>query len=659
MATMGHIRDLPKSKLGVEIKGKKITPTYVVSDDRGEQVKALQKASKTATEVILATDPDREGEAISWHVLKLLEEKDKKVGDKVLRVVFHSITKEAILAAMEKPRPLDMAMVDAQQARRILDRLVGYKLSPLLWKKVRRGLSAGRVQSVAVRLIVDREREIGAFKNIEYWEIKSLVETRLIASVQNNFWIDLVKIDGKKAEIHDGETAGRVVEELKKSVMTVAGVERKERSVHPHPPFKTSTLQQAAANVLGWSSKKTMSVAQKLYEQGNITYHRTDSLNLVESAVGEIREYVNGEWGGEYLPKSARFYKTSGKVVAQEAHEAIRPTSPKLMHCGGQANVDEAKLYGLIWKRTVASQMADAIYDSTKISVESRFNLPAGWQGIEDLGFRIYGLQAIGEIMKFEGWRRLYRESRIKNLESSGEEQILPEVKEGEVLGVEKVESSQKFTQPPARYNDASLVKELEKRGIGRPSTYAPTISTIIDRRYVDRVDRKFSPTVVGMTVTDFLVANFPVEMDFQFTADMENKLDDIAKGKEKWMEMILDFFKPFEEKVLAIDKSTKRVGVEAESTGRECPLCKIGEVVIREGKFGKFYSCNKFPECKYTAKIVEVVEGVVCELCGGAVELKKTKTGRDFYGCSQYPKCTWASWKKPKTDLEIDLKVV
>lgn len=636
MASMGHIRDLPKSKFGVEIKanGKagqfEFEPDYGVVKGKGEQVKKLKSAAAKADKVILATDPDREGEAIAFHVKMLLDDKKKDF----VRITFHSITQEAILEALKKPGKVDMALVDAQQARRVLDRIVGYKLSPILWRKVRRGLSAGRVQSVALRMVVEREREIEAFKPEEYWEIKSMVrpEGRKPGS-ENEFWVGLDKIYGKKATVADGKTAKSIIDDLKGAEYKVTGVEKKERAAHPRPPFKTSTLQQAAANVLGWSSKKTMSVAQSLYEQGDITYHRTDSLNLTDIAIKQIRDFIKAEFGDKYLPEKANFYKTSGKVVAQEAHEAVRPTNMEMgvnsFKGQGDMQRDQEKLYSLIWRRTISCQMASAVYHTTKVSVEAE-------------GDKLYQMSVKGEVVKFDGWRRLY--AKIEKEEAV----LLPEVKKDEKLKLMKVDGQQKFTQPPARFNDASLIKELEKRGIGRPSTYASIVSTLLTRRYVEKKDRRFFPTSVGLAVVDFLVKYFPNEMDYEFTASMEDKLDDVAKGDLEWQKMLSVFYGPFEKKVAEVSDKSERVGVEAEKTGQVCPECKQGEVVIREGRFGKFYSCDRFPDCKYTAKYIEYVEGVRCELCGGRVVVKKTRFGKEFYGCENYPKCKWASWRKP-----------
>ncbi len=636
MASMGHVRDLPESKFGIEIKekGKAVydfIPEYKVMKGKDEQVSLLEKEAKKASEIILASDPDREGEAIAWHVSSLLRSSLKK-GTEVKRITFHSITKEAILEALDNPRQVDMNLVNAQQARRFLDRLVGYKLSPILWKKVRRGLSAGRVQSVAVRLIVEREREIQKFKPVEYWEISALVTTKNGKA----FEIQLAKIDNKKAVVNSGEIAGRVVSDLEKGEYEVSKLTKTERHVAPHPPFKTSTLQQAAANAFGWSAKRTMNVAQRLYEQGDITYHRTDSLNLVDSAIDQIRKQIESEYGATFVSNVPRVYKASGKVVAQEAHEAVRPTNVSVTPGAykGQDGMmaDQSKLYSLIWRRTVACQMNDAIFDDTGVSVLCGK----------------YLLTGNGNTIKFEGWKKLFPKE-------NGEAQIIPEVIAGEKLKKEKVLSEQKFTQPPARYNDASLIRELEKRGIGRPSTYAAIISTIQDRRYVEQRERRFFATSIGEAVTDFLMKNFPTEMEYEFTAKMEDDLDLVADGKENWEKMLSNFWDTFKDRLAIVDKESARVAVPTISTGKKCPECKTGEVVIRDGKFGKFLSCDKYPECKYTDQYIEYVDGVTCEKCGKRVVLKKTKTGRDFYGCEDYPNCTWASWHKPQQKGEVE----
>ena len=653
MASMGHIRDLPKSKFGIEIKdlGKdnfEFLPVYELMDRKEDTVKKLKTVAAKADEIILASDPDREGEAIAWHVMEILknsrtqELKNSKKGVIFKRIAFHSITKEAITEALDNPREIDMDLVNSQQARRFLDRLVGYKLSPILWKKVRRGLSAGRVQSVAVRLIVEKEAEIEKFVPVEYWQIRALVKTqnKKNSKIQNNeFWVELARFKKKKAEIHSGEEAKNILSILENAAYAVSDIKKAERKTQPHAPFKTSTLQQAAANVLGWSAKRTMNIAQKLYEQGDITYHRTDSYNLAPVAIDTVRKFIEDTYGLPYLPAHPRIYKTSGKVVAQEAHEAVRPThievSPE-KYIGQEMAMDEKKLYSLIWRRTVACQMAEAVFDDTRVTVEAGD----------------CELTANGIVVKFDGWKKLFmKDVPIKTpAEGTGEEFVsLPEVKVGESLTKEKIDSLQKFTLPPARYNDASLIKELEKRGIGRPSTYAAIISTILDRRYVDQKDKKFYPTSIGKAVVDFLMKNFPRELEYEFTAKMEDSLDDIANGKLPWMDMLSKFWGDFSRKLAKVDKESARVGVPTTGTGVKCPVCKEGEVVIRDGKFGRFLSCSRYPECPYKAPYVEYVEGVTCEKCGKRVVLKKTRTGRDFYGCEDYPNCNWASWRKPQ----------
>lgn len=629
LASMGHVRDLPKSKMGIEIKeaGKdeyEFFPVYELMERKEDTVKRLKIEAARASEVILASDPDREGEAIAWHVMEILKENSKKKELVFKRIAFHSITKEAIFEALENPREIDMNLVNSQQARRFLDRLVGYKLSPVLWKKVRRGLSAGRVQSVAVRLIVEREREIEKFIPVEYWQIRALVKT----DKGDTFWVELAKFKNNKAEIHNGEEAKVVLSSLEKGEYVIADIKKSERKTQPHAPFKTSTLQQAAANVLGWSAKRTMNIAQKLYEQGDITYHRTDSFNLAPVAIEAVRKFIGETYGEKYLPATPRIYKTSGKVVAQEAHEAVRPTHVEITpeaYTGQEMAMDEKKLYSLIWRRTIACQMAEALFDDTKVVVK-----------VDECE-----LSANGIVVKFDGWKKLFAKEK-------DEAQALPEMKVGEKLSKEKVESLQKFTQPPARFNDASLIKELEKKGIGRPSTYAAIISTIIDRRYVEQKEKKFFPTSIGKAVVDFLMENFPLEMEYEFTAKMEDSLDDVANGKLPWMEMLSKFWGDFSRKLAKVDKESVRVGVPTESTGEKCPLCKEGEVVIRDGKFGKFLSCGRYPECAYKAPYILYVDDVVCEKCSKRVVIKKTRTGRDFYGCEDYPNCTWASWKKP-----------
>ena len=635
-ASMGHIRDLPKSKMGVDIEHD-FKPEYIAVKGKGDIIKSLKIAAKKATTIMLAMDPDREGEAIAWHTKHMLSDAKKDAKGKFQRVTFHEITKDAVMSAMAHPTTLDLKLVDAQQARRIVDRLVGYTLSPVLWKKVRRGLSAGRVQSVALRLIVEREDEIEAFKPVVYFEI--VVEVA-VPKNDAHMQASLVTIDGKGAEkdsflVTTGTQADGLIDALKTAIYSVAGVERKERKSQPYPPFTTSPLQQAGATSFGWTAKQTMATAQKLYEEGLITYHRTDSLNLSESAIAAGREYIGKEYGPQYLPAQARLYKTKSKN-AQEAHEAIRPTNvtqPEIEAVSGMTS-QHTRLYHLIWKRMMACQMTEAVFDATSVEIDAV-------SGSQESGVRKFGLRTTGSILKFDGWKRLYKRSK--------EDVILPEVTQGEGLRYVDLASEQKATQPPPRYNDASLIKVLEEKGIGRPSTYAPTISTIIDRGYMERKEKRFYPTTIGQSVIKFLLTNFKDIIDYDFTAEMEEDLDLIALGEKKWVPTIKTFWTPFKQKVDEVEKNAKRVEIPVEKTGRQCPDCKQGEIIIRTGRFGKFYSCERFPECTFTENYKEVVENLKCLECGkGDVVIKRTRKGRMFYGCSTYPECNWASWSKP-----------
>jgi DNA topoisomerase-1 len=617
-ATMGHIKDLPKSTLGVDVEHN-FAPEYVDVPKRGETIKSLIAKSKKANTVYIASDPDREGEAIASHVKEILH------GAKnIERIAFHEITKEAVEESLKNPRGIDTNLVDAQTARRVLDRLVGYKLSPLLWKKVRRGLSAGRVQSVAVRLIVEKEREIDKFKSVEYWEIFSTVKGK------SEFTVQLIKIGDANADVKTKAQSDKILADLEKANYKVSDVRKKQIVKSPHAPFTTSTMTQAGARIFGWSSKKTMSIAQKLYEEGLITYHRTDSLNLAASAVTAARNLIKKDYGEKYLPEKPRFYKTISKV-AQEAHEAIRPTKVT----NDEINLEEqdfTKLYDLIWRRFVACQMTASVYDETTIDVQANAE---------------YLLRASGQIMNFDGWRKV-----IPSKLDTEAVTALPEVLKDDKLDLVKTWGEQKFTQPPARFNEASLIKTLEKLGIGRPSTYAPTISTIQIRNYVEKNDSKqFVPTTIGFAVNDFLMANFADTFEYEFTAKMEAELDDIANGKLKWEKPIKEFYIPFGKKLGSVEKNSKRVKIEVEKLGRKCPDCEKGELVVRTGRFGKFISCSLFPECKHTEKYLEKI-GFKCPECKeGEVIVKKTGKGRKFFGCSNYPKCKYASWRSPKKE--------
>jgi DNA topoisomerase-1 len=668
-ASFGHIRDLPKSKMGVDENTLDID--YVVPKEKIKRVNELKKLAEGGAKIILATDPDREGEAIAWHILQILSEGKPKKAAKTTRktskkavkaepvkeipyerIAFHEITEHAIKEALESPRKIDRALVDAQQARRVLDRLVGYKLSPLLWRKIRTGLSAGRVQSVAVRLIVDREREIESFKAEEYWSIDALFEVPG-RKQDNKFIASLFKINDKKASIKTEEESTAYVDEIKKDSYVISSVIKKEVRKYSVPPFTTSTLQQNASNKLGFSAKKTMMLAQSLYENGLISYMRTDSVNLSEESIIATRDFISKEYGNNYLPEKPKIYKTKSKV-AQEAHEAIRPTdvtkTPAKMSLSLEK--DQLRLYTLIWNRTTACQMKEAIYDQTTIDINSQKSTTK------------YLFRAVGRIVKFDGWLRVYGieaetediKEQTKETEDSGDDKDivkentrLPDVSAGQDLLLKQVTPEQHFTQAPPRYTEAALVKALEERGIGRPSTYAPTISTIQDRKYIEREQKALKPTPIGIAVNDFLMANFSDIMDFSFTADMEQELDDVANGEAQWKPMLKAFLEPFSKKVEATQDTAERVKVATEEIEEPCPTCGNG-LVVRFGRFGKFISCSTYPDCKYTRPFVTKVEGQLCPKDGGQVILRKTKKGRPFYGCSNYPKCDWASWTKPES---------
>ncbi len=623
-ASMGHVRDLPEKGGGLAIDvDHDFEPNYQVLSTKKAHVAMLKKLAKDADIVYLATDPDREGEAISYHVQYLLRTDKKKI---FKRVTFHEITKTAIEEALKHPGEVNMPMVNAQQARRVLDRLVGYTLSPVLWKKVRRGLSAGRVQSVAVRLIVDKEREIRAFVPEEYWEV--FVDLKAKEDIR----VQLYKIDGKPAKIANGELAKTIISDLEAASYKVSDIERVEQHSSPYPPFTTSLLQRAGSNTFSWSAKMTMQIAQSLYEHGYITYHRTDSFNLADEAIAMARDYVTKSYGAEYLPIEKRVYKTKS-ASAQEAHEAIRPTDVTRrgvdLTAAGMTSRHQ-KLYELIRSRFLQCQMADARFDKTSILVE------AGK----------YLLKADGKRMIFDGYLKLGK---------TADDVFLPEVSAGDPLSLVKVDPTQKFTNPPARYSEAGLIKELEKRGIGRPSTYAAIISTIQDRGYVVKEEKSFHPTAIGEAVVDFLVTNFGNVFAYEFTAKMEKDLDLIAEGKKMWVPTVREFWDPLASQVKKVEETGERVKVQVQSTGEKCPDCPEGEIVIRTGKFGKFLSCSTYPECKYTKPYIEYVKDVVCPTDGGRVRAMKSKKGAKFFGCENYPNCKWAAWKLPaKSDNQI-----
>lgn len=633
-ASMGHVRDLPEKGGGLAIDVEHdFAPQYTVLSKKKARVAELKALAKNAKIIYLATDPDREGEAISYHVQYLLGKHEYK------RVTFHEITKTAILDALNHPGEVNMPMVNAQQARRVLDRLVGYTLSPVLWKKVRRGLSAGRVQSVAVRLIVEREREIVSFVPDEYWEVYANLKSQMAnlpaqAGSQmgdQELRVQLIKIAGKTAKITNGEAAKTVIDDLEKSSYVVSDVSNEEQKSSPLPPFTTSLLQRAGSNVFGWSAKMTMQVAQSLYEQGLITYHRTDSYNLAAEAVEMARSYITSKYGAEYVPSSVRVYKTKD-ASAQEAHEAIRPTDVNKTGDDLDSSAMTSrhqKLYDLIRSRFLQCQMSDARYDKTSILVNA----------VAEQGNNRYELRADGKRMIFDGYLKLGK---------SSDDTFVPAVVAGEQLDLQKVDPIQKFTQPPARFSEAGLIKELEKRGIGRPSTFAAIITTIQDRGYVIKEEKRFHPTAIGEAVVDFLVINFPNVMAYEFTAKMESDLDEIAEGKKEWVPTVREFWEPLSKKVGEVEVEGERVKVKVESTGAICPECNEGEVVIRTGKFGKFLSCSTYPDCKYTKPYIEYVAGHLCPTCGGRVRAMKSKKGAKFFGCENFPTCRWAAWKLP-----------
>lgn len=679
-SSYGHIRDLPKSGLGVDVTHN-FDPEYVVSEKAQKTLTELKKAAKDADTIILASDPDREGEAIAWHLRELLGK--KKGGPVFKRVVFHELTKTALDEAFAHPGELNMDLVDAQQGRRVLDRLVGYKLSPLLWKKVRFGLSAGRVQSVAVRLVVEKERERNAFNIEEYWSVDTSFTDE---KGKRPFTAELVS----KETIPNETIATKLKEDILKDTFQIDEVKKSERKKNPNPPLKTSTLQQVMSNQYGFTAKKTMMSAQKLFEHGFITYHRTDSLNLSPEFISTTRTFIQTNFGKNYLPDTPALYKTKEKN-AQEAHEAIRPTD--LNRLPGHLKtmtLDEVKVYTVIWKRAVESQMTNAIYDQTSMTIVSE---------------KGYKFKATGSVIRFDGW--LATDTFLGIKEPSTEINPIPEYAEKEGVLVSAINPIQHFTQPPARYSDATLIKTLEEMGIGRPSTYAPTLSTIQVRGYVIKDGRYFVPTDVAYVVNDLLVNNFPKIVDYDFTAKMEDSLDDVAEGKIKWVPVIRDFYVPFEKDLIEKDKLLQKQDVTTlevtdkkcpecgnvlnvklgkfgkflscsnypeckyaepleedkvlDENGKEisdfgkCPNCATGNLIMRKGKFGKFLACSNYPKCKTALPFLEKI-GVPCPKCkDGDVVLKKAK-GREFFGCSKYPECDFSSWQDPRNpDFKYD----
>jgi DNA topoisomerase-1 len=627
LASMGHVRDLPKSKLGVDVDNG-FAPHYIVIKGKGPILKELREAAREADTVYLAPDPDREGEAISWHLQTLLN----GVNPNIRRIEFHEVTREAVRRALQHPRDIDMNRVAAQQARRVLDRLVGYKLSPLLWRKVRGGLSAGRVQSVALRLVCDREREIESFTPQEYWTVTARLRR---PGEEADFEARLVARGDGKVEIPNEEEARRILRELEAAEYRVADVRRRDQQRHPAPPFITSTLQQEANRRLGYSASRTMSLAQQLYEGldvgeegavGLITYMRTDSVRVASSAQEEARAFVRERWGEAYVPPQPRRY--ASRRGAQDAHEAIRPTSvfrtPDKVK--PYLRPDQYKLYKLIWERFVASQMSSAVLDTLAV----------------DVAAGPYLLRATGQRVKFPGFLVVYRD-----LPAEGEELAegwLPELTPGEVLQLVELVPQQHFTQPPPRYTEATLVRALEEKGIGRPSTYAPTLETIKKRGYVRVVDRRLVPTELGRLVNDLLLEHFPDIVDVGFTAHLEEDLDRVEEGQADWVGVVREFYEPFERDLRRAEASIEEVDMKPEPTGEACPACGR-ELVRKQGRFGTFIACSGYPECTYTRP---VGIGVACPKCGGEVVERRSRRGRIFYGCGNYPACDFTSWDRP-----------
>ncbi|MDU1686846.1 MAG: type I DNA topoisomerase, partial [Clostridium perfringens] len=627
-ASMGHVRDLPKSQLGVDIENE-YNPKYITIRGKGELLSKLRKLAKKSDKIYLATDPDREGEAISWHLANVLKIDENEN----CRIEFNEITKDAVKNSIKHPRKINCNLVDAQQARRVLDRLVGYEISPLLWRNVKWGLSAGRVQSAALKLICDREEEIKKFNPEEYWT----VDVKLKKG-KKSFPVKLTTKNKKKIEIKNKEQADQIIDELKENEYIVSKIKKGTKNKNPLAPFTTSTLQQEASKKLNFMTKKTMSVAQQLYEGvevkkfgtvGLITYMRTDSVRISKEAQEKALNFIDETYGKEYVPEEPRVYK--GKKNIQDAHEAIRPTYVEITPEIAKANLsnDQYKLYALIWKRFIASQMATCILNTNSLEIKNGD----------------YTLRASGSTIKFDGFMKVYEYI-------SGEEEesvLLPELEENEVLKEESIEGKQHFTQPPARYSEAAFVKLLEEKGIGRPSTYVPTISTLISRKYVDREKKILIPTELGFIVNDILSNYFKQIVDTDFTAEMEVKLDNVEAGKESWTHIVDEFFTPLKEDIEKAEKEISKVIIEDKVSDVPCDKC--GRLmVIKHGRFGDFLACPGYPECQNTKPIVEEVDAN-CPLCGGKILVKRSKKGNRFYGCSNYPECNFVSWYEPTNE--------
>ena len=629
LASMGHIRDLPKSKLGVDVEHD-FEPEYINIRGKGDLIKTLKKEAKQAKKIYIATDPDREGEAIAWHLAYILQ--DEK--EKITRVTFNEITKSAVQKAIKEPRDIDINLVDAQQARRVLDRIVGYKISPVLWKKVKRGLSAGRVQSVAVKLIVDRENEIENFKPEEYWNIYAKLKDK---ETKKKFEARFYGKDGKKQEIHTEKEVNEILKNIEHATYIVDEVKKGEKKRTPAPPFTTSTMQQEASRKLGFTLKKTMSIAQGLYEGvkipekgtiGLITYMRTDSTRISEEARAAAKEHITATYGENYYEN--RYYKT--KKDSQDAHEGIRPTYADLEPDKIQDALtkDQYKLYKLIYHRFMASQMAAAIYDTMAVNIKANG----------------YDFKANGQTIRFKGFMTLYVEGSDSN--EKEEAGMLPPLKEQQEVILENIEPKQSFTEPPPRYTEASLVKALEEKGIGRPSTYSPTITTILERRYIEKIQKQLVPTELGKIVNKLLTENFSDVINVEFTAKIENEFDDIAEGKEMWKKMIREFYGPFELEIEKVEKELEHVELVDEVSDVPCEKC--GRMMVYKfGRYGKFLACPGYPECKNAKPIIETID-VPCPKCGAKVQVRKTKKRRNYYICENNPEsCDYISWNKPK----------
>lgn len=634
IASMGHIRDLPKTLLGVDIEHE-FKPRYVDIPGKTALIRQLKAMAADSDGVILATDPDREGEAISWHLSQLLKVDTGQDN----RVTFNEITKTGVKQGMDKPRRLDMDLVNAQQARRILDRIVGYKLSPFLWKKIRKGLSAGRVQSVALRLIVDREKEIRAFVSEEYWSLDALLSKTEDGKA---FPARFHGTAEGKLKIENKEQADAILAQLENAAFTVAKVKRGTRQIAPAPPFITSTLQQEANRKLGFASRRTMKAAQELYEGvevegigavGLITYMRTDSLRISEDARKEGSDYIRERWGNKYLPEKPRYFKSRSN--AQDAHEAIRPSMPSLTpeRVKDSLTSDQYRLYKLIWERFMASLMSNCVHSTCQA----------------DIAADKYLFKASGYTVQFDGHTVLYVEGKDEESEAGGP---LPPLEKGDVLVKRELKGNQHFTQPPPRYTEATIIKAMEENGIGRPSTYAPTISTILTREYIEREGKALKPTALGEVTTELMEEQFPEVVDVEFTANMERQLDEVEQGKKNWVNTLDQFYKGFSETLEKAETnlSGERIKVPEVESDVVCELCGR-KMVIKSGRYGKFLACPGYPECKNTKRIVEETDGV-CPKCGGAIVAKKSKSNRKFFGCANYPKCDFVTWSEPTKEL-------